>query len=145
MRGYVQAATERAKQCRENEVPHKERDYVLVCDYAQNMLLPYYGGEQPGEVYYFFALTINLFGIVDLSRTPNKFNCYAYREFTGKKGSNNVTSLLMQDLHDKFWLWKGSPGKSLTIVMDNCGGQNKNNVVLRLAPYLVEMGYFFQD
>jgi hypothetical protein len=26
--------------------------------------------------------------------------------------------------------------------MDNCGGQNKNNVVLRLAPYLVEMGHF---
>jgi hypothetical protein len=30
----------------------------------------------------------------------------------------------------------------LTIAMDNCGGQNKNNAVLRLAPYLVEMGYF---
>jgi hypothetical protein len=28
--------------------------------------------------------------------------------------------------------------------MDNCGGQNKNNVVLRLAPYLVEMGYFLK-
>jgi hypothetical protein len=26
--------------------------------------------------------------------------------------------------------------------MDNCGGQNKNNMVLRLAPYLVEAGYF---
>jgi hypothetical protein len=27
--------------------------------------------------------------------------------------------------------------------MEKCGGQNKNNVVLRLAPsYLVEMGYF---
>jgi hypothetical protein len=144
MRGYVQAATERAKQCRDNEVPHKDRDYVLVCDYAQNMPLPHYGGEQPGEIYYFSALTINLFGIVDLSRTPNKLNCYAYREFTGKKGSNNVASLLMQDLHDKFWLRKGSPGKSLTIAMDNCGGQNKNNVVLRLAPYLVEMGYFLK-
>jgi hypothetical protein len=125
-------------------VPHKDRDYVLVCDYAQNMPLPHYGGEQPGEIFYFSALTINLFGIVDLSRTPNKLNCYAYREFTEKKGSNNVASLLMQDLHDKFWLRKGSPGKSLTIVIDNCGGQNKNNVVLRLALYLVEMGYFLK-
>ena len=26
--------------------------------------------------------------------------------------------------------------------MDNCVGQNKNNYVLRLAPYLVEKGYF---
>jgi hypothetical protein len=63
-------------------------------------------------------------------------------EFTGKKGRNNVASLLMQDLHEKFWLQKGSPGNSLMIAMDNCGGQNKNNVVLLLAPYLVKMGYF---
>jgi hypothetical protein len=47
----------------------------------------------------------------------------------------------MRDLYDRFWLRKGDPGKKLTIAMDNCGGQNNNNVVLRLAPYLVEMGY----
>ncbi|KAG7371480.1 hypothetical protein IV203_020050 [Nitzschia inconspicua] len=33
-------------------------------------------------------------------------------------------------------------GKELNVVMDNCAGQNKNNHVLLLAPYLVEMGYF---
>jgi hypothetical protein len=32
--------------------------------------------------------------------------------------------------------------KEHNLVMDNCGGQNKNNCVLLLAPYLVEMGYF---
>jgi hypothetical protein len=48
----------------------------------------------------------------------------------------------MQNLYDKFWLRKGTPGVKLTIAMDNCGGQNKKNVVLRLAPYLVEMKYF---
>jgi hypothetical protein len=59
-----------------------------------------------------------------------------------KKGSNNVASLLMKDLFDKFWLRKGTPGKKLTIAMDNCGGQNKNNVVLCFYLYLVEMRYF---
>jgi hypothetical protein len=142
MRYYIQKATEAAVLCRSLEVVHKDREYVIVCDYAQNMPLPHYGGEQPGEIYYFSPLTINLFGIVDLSLSPNKLNCYAYREFTAKKGSNNVASLLMRDLYDRFWLRKGDPGKKLTIAMDNCGGQNKNNVVLRLAPYLVEMGYF---
>jgi hypothetical protein len=87
---------------------------------------------------------INLFGIVDLSRTPNKFNCYAYMDFTGKKRSNNAASLLLQELDYKFWLRKGSHGKSLMIAMYNCGGQDKNNVVLRLAPYWVEMGYFLK-
>jgi hypothetical protein len=35
-------------------------------------------------------------------------------------------------------------GKSLAIAMDNCGGQKQNNVVLHLAAYLVEMGYFLK-
>jgi hypothetical protein len=61
-------------------------DLVLVCDYTQNINSPHYGGEHPGEIYYLSARTINLFGIVDLSVTPNKLNCYAYRESTGKKG-----------------------------------------------------------
>jgi hypothetical protein len=26
--------------------------------------------------------------------------------------------------------------------MDTCAGQNKNNYVLRLAPYLIKKGYF---
>jgi hypothetical protein len=87
---------------------------------------------------------INLFGIVDLSVTPNKLNCYAYRELTAKKGSNNVASMLMHNLHENNWLMKGNPGKRLTIAMDNCGGQNKNNHVLRLAAYLVEMKFFLE-
>jgi hypothetical protein len=58
-----------------------------------------------------------------------------------KKGSNNVASLLMKDLLDKFWIWKGTPVQKLTIAMDNLGGQNKNNVVLHLALYLIDMIY----
>jgi hypothetical protein len=87
-------------------------------------------------------LKINLFGIGDLSLTPNKLKCYEYREFTAKEGSNNITSLIMQDLYDKFWLRKGDPGRSLSIDMDNCGVQNNKNVTLHLYPYLIEMQYF---
>ena len=36
----------------------------------------------------------------------------------------------------------GRTGFRLTVVMDNCSGQNKNNTVLRLALWLVEMQYF---
>jgi hypothetical protein len=42
MRGYIQSATECTQQCRENKVPHNDRNYVLVCKYAQNILLPHY-------------------------------------------------------------------------------------------------------
>jgi hypothetical protein len=48
----------------------------------------------------------------------------------------------MYYLFEKNWLMKKNAGKSLSVVMDNCGGQNKNNNVLRLAPHLIKMGYF---
>jgi hypothetical protein len=140
MHHYAQMTTECAKQCHDTEVNNKDHDYIIVCIFLQNMPLPHDIGEQPGEIYFFSALTINLFGIVDISHTPKKINCYGYREVTGKKGSNNVASFIIQDLHDKFSLCKGNPGKSLTITIDNCGDQNKNNVVIHLAPNLVEMG-----
>ena len=37
---------------------------------------------------------------------------------------------------------EGERGKELTFIMDNCSGQNKNRMVLRLALYLVEADYF---
>jgi hypothetical protein len=34
------------------------------------------------------------------------------------------------------------PSKKLTFVFDNCSGQNKNGMVLKLVVYLVEMDFF---
>jgi hypothetical protein len=48
MRHCIQLATECAKQCCNNEVPHKDCDYMIICDYVQNMPLSNDGGEQPG-------------------------------------------------------------------------------------------------
>ena len=60
----------------------------------------------------------------------------------GAKGGNNVASLLVHDLQKKGWIIEGKSSKSLTIILDNCGGQNKNKYILQLPMYLVEMGYF---
>jgi hypothetical protein len=48
----------------------------------------------------------------------------------------------MHNLFEKNRLMKGNPGKRLTIAIDNCGGKNKNNHVLRLSAYLMEIKYF---
>ncbi len=53
-----------------------------------------------------------------------------------------MASLLMQALRDLGWLIADRCGGRLSIIMDNCGGQNKNKMVLHLALYLVEQGYF---
>jgi hypothetical protein len=69
--------------------------------------------------------------------------CYTCLESTGKKGSDNITSMIMHNLREKYWL-RDEPEARLTLIFDNCAGQNKNNNVIRLALYLVEAGFFLE-
>jgi hypothetical protein len=121
---------------------HSDRTYTFIVDYGQNMELPMFGHEQPGDTYYFSPLTIYNLGVVDVSHPEgDHLYCHIYKEGDGKKGGNNVSSLLMKTLQF-LSLLKDSAGKELNVVFDNCGGQNKNNFVLLLIPFLVELGYF---
>jgi hypothetical protein len=124
------------------EFPHEGRSYCLVGDYCQNLSLPYFGGEQPGDTYYFSPLFVYVFGIADVSKDRAQLLGYGYHEGEGAKGGNNVASFLMQGLKDLGWLIEDRCGRRLSIVMDNCGGQNKNKMVLHLITYLVEKQYF---
>jgi hypothetical protein len=55
-----------------DEKCHINRDRLIVSDFAQNVPLTRFGAEQPVEIYYLSSLTINLFGMIDLSIAPNK-------------------------------------------------------------------------
>jgi len=68
---------------------------------------------------------VNVFGIVDCSIFGGSLGAHVYNEGKGKKGGNNVASLLMKELTIKGLLKYESTGKELTIIMDNCSGQNK--------------------
>jgi hypothetical protein len=103
--------------------------------------LPNFGQEQPANIYYYSPLTVNVFGCTNLMQNPTEMTAYGYTEAEATKGSSNVSSLLLRAIEHFGWL-QGMTGKALTVVMDNCGGQNKNNNVLRLALYLVEQKYF---
>ena len=113
-----------------------------MADYCQNLSLPHFGGEQPGDTYYFSPLFVYVFGVADVAGEKAKLRAYGYNEGDGAKGGNNVASLLMQALRDLGWLIADRCGGRLSIIVDNCSGQNKNKMVLRLALYLVEQGYF---
>jgi hypothetical protein len=132
------------EQCKATKTFSKncEKTITIIADYSQNGELPSYGNQQPGETYYYSPLTVNIFGIVDTDNEKETMVAYCYEEYEGGKGGNNVASLLMLHLHDKNLLNSNDPIGVLNIVMDNCSGQNKNKMVLRLANYLVEMGYF---
>ena len=66
----------------------KNRIYCFCGDYSQNLDLPHFGSEQPGDTYYFSPLTVNVFGLVD--HTTEVLSAYVYNEGEGKKGGNNV-------------------------------------------------------
>jgi hypothetical protein len=128
-----------------NDVPHCKRTYTFCADYAQNMDVPSFRGEQPGDTYYFSPLSVYVFGVADEFNNPGKSELMAlcYPESAGKKGGDNVVAGLMKYLQQRGLLdeRKGIGGR-LIGVMDNCGGQNKNRMVLRFGALLVELGYF---
>jgi hypothetical protein len=114
-------------------------------DYSQNLDLPYLGEHQPGETYYFSPLTVNCFGIANVGMEKATLTAYIYHEGEGKKGGNNVASLIHRYLDKEALINRDRPPrKELNIVMDNCGGQNKNRYVLRLATLFVELDYYLQ-
>ena len=69
-------------------------------------------------------------------------HCHVYNEGVGKKGANNVASLIIKTLRQLNLLREDCVGGVLNIIFDNCSGQNKNNTVLKLAAWLKQMGYY---
>jgi hypothetical protein len=107
-----------------------------------------YNKEQPGCTYYFSLVSIYNLGVVDHAhvyddgQVSEHFHCHVYTEGIGKKGANNVASLIMKTLQKLNLLCKDSVGGELNIIFDKCSSQNKNNTVLKLPAWLMAMGYF---
>jgi hypothetical protein len=124
-----------------------QEDQVLtyVGDYSQNLQLPHYASEQPGETYYYCPVNYYAFGIIDCATAPNHLAAYVYSEADGSKGGNNVSSFMWTELQRRGlinpdWSVNGQPVKEINFVFDNCGGQNKNRMVLRMLLFLVNKG-----
>jgi len=121
----------------------EERIDCWVADYCQNMGVPSTEDTQPGATYYWTPLAIYCFGIVNTGVPVERLRAYIYHKGEGEKGGDNVASLFWQHLIDSgvYDPAKG-PRAELTIIMDNCSGQNKNNYVLRFIAMLVELGVY---
>jgi hypothetical protein len=135
------------------KLPFNSRSFTFVVDYGQNMELPVFNQEQPGCSYYYSPLGVYNLGMVDQAyagpdddeyeNPRDHMHLHVYHEGVGKKGANNVASLIMKTLALKNLLKPGGEtGGELNIIFDNCTGQNKNNTVLKLMVWLTEMGYF---
>jgi hypothetical protein len=70
---------------------------------------------------------------------------YVYLEEKGRKGTNNIASMLYNFLDKEQILKDKELGASLIILADNCSGHNKNNnTFLRLPLWLVERAFFLE-
>ena len=74
-------------------------------------------------------------------------SAYVYHEDEATQGGKNVRSLFYKNLEQlgiiKEWEESGKkPGKRLTLVFDNCGGRNKNHMILCLHIWLIDMGLY---
>jgi hypothetical protein len=143
MRELCQEVIEDAKTATRDNVEDKEMVIRILVDYCQNMEMPFFGKDQPGKTYYYMPKTINLLGIIDCQGEKEILHACTYSQEEGGKGGNNVVSHIMKHLQEQ-GLLDGKRQKQLNIDMDNCPGQNKNNFVLRLGPYLQEKEYFVQ-
>ncbi len=85
---------------------------------------------------------VYVFGVADVSREKSKLLEYGYSEEQGGKGWNNVASLLIKALHALGWLIRDRCIGNLSIVMDNCGGQNINKMVEKNYFKLAEFMFF---
>ena len=68
-------------------------------------------------------------------------DAYIFTEAERKKGGNNVVSFLQKSLEKKGVFRDAEeigPRERLTLVFDNCGGQNKKHMVMRYAMYLAK-------
>ena len=124
MRSCFHDLDKQAKKNSPDKVPVRSVCVTIIIDYAQNLELPSMNANQPGETIYFSPITVPAFGIVDCNSDDDQLYAYIYQESEGQKGGNNVALLIMKFLKDKGYL-DGEKRLKLSIVCDNCTGQNK--------------------
>jgi hypothetical protein len=126
-----------------NHLPSLFQRKVLTIDTGQNLCLPNFEGDQPGDTYYMSPLTVYLFGVVDNSpqNGGDQMNAFIWQEFEGDRGANNIASCLLRDLKLRGMMSRPNFGE-LVYIADNCGGQNKNMHVVRFLMWLVETKVF---
>jgi len=130
MRNYANNKMHELLQDKIDNKPWKEMQDVFSADYSQNLECPYFGSLQLGDTYYFSPISILCFRVSNIGLKDHPLWACLYLEGEGKNGGNIIASLLMKHLVEMGCTNKTKgPQKELTVIMDNCGGQNKNQMV----------------
>jgi hypothetical protein len=107
---------------------------VTTIDFAQNVAMPH-SAQTPSMWYFLSLINVSVFGIYN--QPDEKQWNFIYTERKAAKGSNEVISMLdafarMRSIYGE----RAASEKTWTIYADNCGGQNKNNNVVKFLLFL---------
>lgn len=101
---------------------------AAVCfDFWKNLPCP---NITTSDVYYKRQLSLYTFNVHNLG--DGSVSLYTYDESVGKKGANEVSSMLLH-----FFNTLPEEVTHLKLFCDSCGGQNKNYTVLKFLHYMV--------
>lgn len=101
---------------------------VLEFDYAQNLALPKLNNNSQ---YYKRQLNLYVFNVHCFNDESSEFYCFLESE--GKKNANSVCSFLHNSICKQ--LEEKPDTKTVVCLSDSCGGQNKNQVVIRFCSW----------
>nr|CAH7762462.1 unnamed protein product [Callosobruchus chinensis] len=105
---------------------------TIIVATAQALPVPYL---TTGPAFYLRKAWVYNLGIHDC--VNDKGYMYMWCENTGKRGSDEIASILFKHFKER-----GRLPRNLIIYTDNCGGQNKNWVLISLWKQLVTEGVF---
>ena len=113
-------------------------------DMCHNTPLHSFKGKQPRPTYYLPPSNIYGSGIHDASNSI--CSVYTSTEFEGKNGMNNITYCLLSCLNDKRYYSKSYSNNhempKIPIIVENCGSQKKNNIMIHFLHMIKEGGLF---
>ncbi|KAE9235276.1 hypothetical protein PF002_g11589 [Phytophthora fragariae] len=130
---HIAAAKTMRKEYQNDLEAASDERAVIVMDFSQNLTLPSVSAT-PSQWYFLSLVNVYLFGIYYANKNI-QYN-YVYEESVAGKGTDEVNSMLFHFIQ-KIVVANGH--QKLTIYADNCGGQNKNNFVVKMLLGLAQM------
>lgn len=111
----------------------KKDAMAISFDFMQNVPLPALPVQ---EMFYLRKLWLNVFSVHNFATNEAVF--YTYHEGSGKKGPNEVCTMILDYINTKV----PPEVKELYVFSDACGGQNRNHTLIRLLMALTMTGRF---
>ncbi len=124
-----------------NKTNPSNRTVTLVLDCCQNLDLAHLCGEQPVDMYYYSSVWRYCLRIINVPK--DILYAYIYNTSSAKKRANNVASILLYHIIISVVknLEDGENIGELNLIMDDCGGQNKNETVIKMSAFFVGRGW----